>query len=156
MLNSMSNTELSSADYAARMLECTDENGVLSIYESHFTDGLTDFDESAERSFEMTWTAEELQKVIQAFQALYGNLAHIAEYCLSTGLDPHSDACFQAVAEAQKWLEGGILDDTVVWRAKRICVLMALRAPEVILCNEAQRLIEALALTRFAKREICK
>ena len=128
----------------------------FAIPESHFTDGLTEFDETAERSFEMSWTAEGLQAVIQSFKTLYEDLERIAEHCRSTGSDSRDDVCIEVKSEAYKWLKGDLFDDKVIWRAERVCILMTLRAPEIILRHEAQRLIEVLALTHFAKREISK
>ncbi|MCH5183758.1 MAG: hypothetical protein J1E00_06245 [Oscillospiraceae bacterium] len=218
IMNRMDGANLSPSAYAALMLECTDENGVLSIPEYHFTDELTEGDETAERFFEMDWNAEKLQELAERFETLYGDIRSIAETCLSAGCDPLHDAqipaletdrqadvwrtyireyefrgispdtlsaiekCLRAELgeeeptaeekalcdrfydsyweameeEAAKRLGGGIFDVAVILRARRICALMTLRAPEIILENEAQRLIEALALTRFAKREIRK
>lgn len=56
--------------------------------------------------------------------------------------------------EAAERLGGGPFDVAVIFRARRVCTLYRLHAPELILQHEEQRLAEALALTRFAKREI--
>lgn len=218
IMNRMDGATLSPAEYAALMLECTDENGMLSIPEYHFTDGLTEVDETAERLFEMDWNTEKLKDLVETFETLYEDIKSIAETCLSAGCDPLHDAQIPALGtgrqadvwrtylrdyefrgispetlraieksmraelgeeeltaeetalcdrscdayweameeEAAQRLGGGILDVTVILRARRLCALMTLRAPEIILENEAQRLIEALALTRFAKRELRK
>ena len=212
----MDNLYLSPADYASLMLENTDENGILRIPEGHFTDGLTDYDETAERVFVMDWDAEKLQAVTEEFEALYEEIRKIAELCLSSGHDPLHDAripalesgeqadvwkqylrgyeyegipseavaaieksaraemdgedlteeekqlCdryFDAYTEAEekesaKRLGGGLYDVEVILRARRVCRLMTLHAPDVILRNEAQRLAEVLILTRYAKQEI--
>lgn len=157
IINPMDNTELSPADYAALMLACTDENGLLSIPESHFTDGFSDFDESAERIFEMDWDNGRLKELIETFETLYGDIKKNADICISVGCDPLDSAyAEEAEKEAAKYLGDGIFDDAIIWRSRRTCILLALRAPELIINNEAQRLIEAMALTRFARREIRK
>lgn len=217
VMSLMDGTSLSPAEYAALMLEHTDENGRLSVPEFHFTDGLEDVDEAAERIFEMNWDPEKLQELTDAFETLYGDIREIAELCRSAGCDPIRDAQIPALGtgrladvwntylrdyafpgvspdavraieksmlaemggeeltagekelcersydvytkameeEAAERLGGGPLAVAVILRSRRLCKLVTLRAPEVILRNEAQRLIEALALTRFAKREIC-
>lgn len=155
IMNPMDDPALSPADYAALMLECTDENGILRLPEDHFTDGLEDVDENAERVFEMDWDAERLKKLIETFEALYGEIGKIAESSLSAEYELRDDPRTKAAGEeAAKYLADGILDDAVVFRARRVCALTILHAPEIIIRNESQRLIEALALTRFAKREI--
>lgn len=157
IVDPMDDTELSPADYAAQMLERTDENGILAIPEINFTDGLDeDIDENAEAVFEMAWDSEKLKELIGTFDTLYGEISRIAENSL-TGYDSPDDPDTKAAGEeAAKYLTGGILDDAVVLRARRICALLKLHAPEIITRNEARRLIEVLALTRFSKREICR
>lgn len=214
--NPLDDTDLSPAAYAALLLERTDENGYLSIPEGHFTDGLTDYDASAQRTFEMNWNSEKLEDLIGSFETLRRDIREIAGICSSAGCDPLHDAQIPALGtggsfavwktyirrydlrglhpevilaiekcmreelgeeeptaeerqlcaryydayiqaekeEAAERLGGGIFDTEVIWRARRVCVLVGLHAPDLILRNEEQRLIEALALTRFAKREI--
>lgn len=149
IIDSMDNDELTPAEYAILMLERTDENGILRIPEEHFTDGLADFDEKAERVFEMNWNAEKLKELIETFELLYADIKKIAESCSATNHDSLNNAQIPALQ-----LDGGILDDAVIWRARRLCRLLTLCAPEAVLRAEAQRLIEALVLTRFAMREL--
>ena len=155
IMNPMDDTELSPADYAALMLERTDENGLLSIPEIHFTDGLDeDIDENAEATFEMAWDTEKLKELIGTFETLYGEIRRIAENSLTRYSSPDDPDTKAAGEEAAKYLTDGILDDAVILCARRICALLKLHAPEIVIRNEARCLIEVLALTRFAKREI--
>ena len=212
----MDDKELTPAEYAALMLENTDEKGLLRIPEENFTDGLTEFDENGRRVFEMDWNAEKLSGLIEDFEELFGNIKEIAEACAAVGADPLHDSEIAALGEgrladvwrkyirgyefgelsreavdaigklpaaergeeeltveekelcdrycddyiesekkeAAKRLGGGIFDTEVIWRARRVCRLMMLYAPGFVIQNEARRLVEVMALTRYAKREI--
>lgn len=65
------------------------------------------------------------------------------------------DAYLEAMQkEAAQRLGGGRFDVDLICRARRLCRLMLLHAPEVILRNEAQRLMEVFALNRLCQREL--
>lgn len=126
---------LSPAQYAKVLFENTvDDCLTLSRrYEDPLED---DYDKQYFESYTMDWDKDDLEDVIDDFDSFYTELENgVEEY--------GGDLAIEGLGLA--------LDDEILeYRARRLCKLFEIGAPEIILHREALKLMDAMIIARFA------
>ena len=125
MNNNFNNTiNLTPVEFANFLYKHTDENGVLRMPKGFGTEEERNdcFDE-----FAMSWDEEKLAQLIADFDVLYVGIEQIAKV-------------YDKIAE----------NEEIASHILRLCKLLALCAPEIVVQNEARSLIGSMALHEFA------
>ena len=153
---------------------------IVSMFEHTDTDGILcipawPYDDDAEQGMlyqcRMNWNKADLENVLRQYESCYDTMKKIAEKYDSFRADP--DAEVLPEAEKRFWntyLRDFESDDTdaicaeaeervgqspaaydVIIRAQRLCKLMALHAPEIILQGEANLFAQALVIHGYCE-----
>ena len=128
--------EFTPAEYAKLLFENTNEN-MLTLSRRNEDPFSDEYEKQHFESFTMNWNKSDLQDVINDFEMLYSELEN--------GVEEYGADC------AIQCLELVVFEDEMVdCRARRLCKLIELGAPECVINTEGCRLIDAMIIARYA------
>lgn len=149
------------------MFEHTDSDG--NLYLPEWPNDSDDNEQNRYYACEMDWNKADSEKIVTDYENLYEVLAELGkEYDrLKSSLDENKDLLSDAQlkvwntyirgigsvnpTEAQKRVGNNVAAYDVVIRAQRLCKLMSLEAPKVIINHEANLLAQAMVIHSYAK-----
>ena len=126
---------MSPEDYAKALFENTIDNK-LTLSRRNEDPFSEEYDKQYFESYTMDWDRNDLEDVIDDFKALYSELVKTVK---EFGTD-----------YAVNFLELEYYDEIIAFRAKRLCKLIELGPPEIIINSEACKLMDAMIIARFA------
>ena len=127
--------DMSPADYAKVLFENTNDN-CLTLSRRNEDPFSDEYDKQYFESYTMNWNNQDLQEVINDFGVLYSELKNSVE---KYGVD-----------STIEWLKSELDDKGTAYRATRLCRIIELGAPEVIINFEACKLMDAMIISQFA------
>ena len=150
------------------MFEHTDTDGILCIPAWPYDD---DEEQGMLYQCRMNWNKADLENVLRQYESCYDTMKKIAEKYDSFRADPDAEALpeeetrfwntylrdFESddtdaiCAEAEERVGKGPAACDVIIRAKRLCRLMALDAPEIIIQGEANLFAQSLVIHGYCK-----
>ena len=151
-----------------RMFEHTDTDGILCIPAWPYDD---DTELGMLYQCRMNWNKADLENVLRQYESCHDTMKKIAEKYDSFRADPGAEALPEAqkafwntylrdfesddadaiCAEAEERVGKGPAACDVIIRAKRLCRLMALHAPEIIIRGEANLFAQALVIHGYCR-----
>ncbi len=138
------NGDLSPTAYIELMFEKTGKDNTLLIPGFYY-----DENDESDKVYrcKMDWNKAKLEDVLNKYNDIYNDLKEVADKHRETkNIDAASiDAeCELIIKKDKKQFEYGVLS-----RAKRLCRLLALHAPEIVVRNEARQFAQAMVLNRY-------